>query len=116
MKINELKQIVKEAVKEAVREVLLEEVQTSKQTKQLNPSINHIIPEYNSTRANNSGGLASIFEDTRRGMSSQEARNFLGEVGMSSFETPVVESQPDFIKNAAAIFKKTLEKSSNSRA
>lgn len=117
MKINELKEIVKEAVKEAVREVLLEQVQVPTQKKQLKSSIAQILPEHKPFTINPNNPLASILEDTRRSMTSAEARTLLGEstaVSVGDFQIPPIETQPDFIKNAAAIFKKSLEKSPKS--
>lgn len=121
MKINELKQVIKEAVKEAVREVMLEQVQAPIPNKQLKSSIAQILPEAKSKSfsVNPANPLASILEDTRRSMTSAEAKALLGE-GVSfdptDFQAAPVETQPDFIKNAAAIFKKSLEKSNNSLA
>lgn len=118
MKINELKQVIKEAVKEAVREVLLEQVQAPAQPKPPKSSIAQILPESKpkSFSLNTANPLASILEDTRKSMTSVEARALLGE-GVSfnptDFQAPPIETQPDFLKNAAAIFKKSLEKSTN---
>lgn len=114
MKVNELKQIIKEAVKEAVREVLVEQVQAPTQTKQPKSSVAQMLPESKPFKLNTSNPLASIFEDTRRSMTSVEAKNLLGEgagISGADFQAPAVETQPDFIKNAAAIFKKSIEKS-----
>ncbi len=114
MKVNELKQIIKEAVKEAVREVLLEQVQAPTPTKQPTSSVTQMLPESKPFKLNTANPLGSIFEQTRKEMTSTEARHILGEgagVSAGDFQAPPVETQPDFIKNAAAIFKKSLEKS-----
>ena len=114
MKVNELKQIIKEAVKEAVREVMLEQVQAPTQTKQPKSSVAQMLPESKPFKLNTSNPLASIFEDTRRSMSASDVKNLLGEAAVAeglTFQAPAIETQPDFIKNAAAIFKKSLEKS-----
>lgn len=114
MKINELKQIVKEAVKEAVREVLAEQVQAPTQIKKPTSSVTQILPESKPFSLNPTNPLGSIFEQTRKEMTSTEAKNILGEgagVSAGDFQAPPIEAQPDFIKNAAAIFKKSLEKS-----
>lgn len=119
MKINELKQIIKEAVKEAVREVLLEQVQVPTQTKQLKSSVVQMLPESKPFKLNNTNPLGSILEQTRKEMTSVEARNLLGEgtgFSVNDLQAPPIETQPDFIKNAAAIFKKSLEKSPKSLA
>lgn len=114
MKVNELKQVIKEAVKEAVREVLLEQVQTPTQTRQPQSSIAQMLPESKPFTLSTANPLGSIFEQTRKEMTSTEARSLLGEgagVDATNFQAPPIEAQPDFIKNAAAIFKKSLEKS-----
>lgn len=116
MKVNELKHIIKEAVKEAVREVMLEQVQMPTQPKKPNSSISQILPESRpkSTPVNKSNPLASILEETRRSMTSSEVKALLGEgvsLDPSEFQAPPIDNQPDFVKRASAIFKKTLDKS-----
>ncbi len=114
MKILQLKQIIKEAVKEAVREVLLEQVQTPTQSKQPTSSVTQMLPESKPFKLNTANPLGSIFEQTRKEMNSVEVRNLLGEgagVSTGDFPAPPIEAQPDFVKKAAAIFKKSLEKS-----
>ena len=73
-----------------------------------------MLPESKPFTLNTANPLASIFEQTRKQMPSTDPTSLLAEgprVDATNFQAPPIEAQPDFIKNAAAIFKKSLEKS-----
>lgn len=113
MKVSGLKTIIKEAVREAIMELMeLKEAQAEPPTtRQLNST--HVsYPTFNSPIAKDP--LQDIFEQTRKEMTATEARNFLGEstnLVQADITNSSIDSQPDFVRNAAAIFKKSINKS-----
>lgn len=112
MKVSGLKAIIKEAVKEAIEE-LMETKQSQAQAPTLE-EVNSINKTYNKTNPHLTNPLQDVFEQTRKEMTATEARNFLGESTdpvQANIMNSSINSEPDFVKNAAAIFKKSINKS-----
>lgn len=108
MKISGLKSIIKEAVKEALEEFMEQQHVPEKPISKAVPFSTPPPPPLPKDP------LQSIFEQTRREMTSADAKNFLGDgaqVVGGDFQAQPLQEQPDFVKNAAAIFKKSLQKS-----
>lgn len=134
MKINELTRLIKKTVKEAVREelkdILVEAVSIASEPDidliKESPSIDEAkIPQTN-FQFSPPTSLEEALQQTRSSMSSQEFKNIVGESfspGQESFKMTSYDVGPslntnvgldvsnlDFVKKAAAVYNKSLEK------
>ena len=137
MKTSELKLIIKKAVKEAVREelkdILVEAVSIASEPDidliKESPSIEEAkIPQTN-FQFSQPTSLEEALQQTRSSMSSEEFKNIVGEnfsPGQDTFKMTSYDVGPslntnvgldvsnlDFVKKAAAIYNKSLEKDAN---